>query len=158
MVSASSWILSCNPNPDDPIPFPPIDVESPEGLFGGLPFEHSDRGREQIAGYANVSYRFNNVEIAGGVRVDNWKSERTNYRFSAHPRRHLSGRQEETEVLGRGSIAMFFDDDRSMVYGTVSQGFEPGDFNCCGQDFVACRFRTGRGDAIRTRLQGAVAG
>ena len=131
---------SCNPNPDDPIPFPPLDVDSPEGLFGGLPFEHSDRGREQIAGYANVNYRFNNVEVAGGVRVDNWKSERTNYSestgfsFFLVP---LHGKQEETEVLGRGSISMFFDEDRSMVYGTVSQGFEPGDFNCCGQDFVA---------------------
>ena len=130
----------CNPNPDDPIPFPSIDEDSPAGLFGGLPFEHSDRGREQIAGYANVNYRFNNVEVAGGVRVDNWKSERTNYsestNFSFFPV-PLYGKQEETEVLGRGSIAMFFDEDRSMVYGTVSQGFEPGDFNCCGQDFVA---------------------
>ena len=57
------------------------------------------------------------------MRVDNWKSKRTNRDTG------ISGRQEETEVLGRGSIAMFFDDDRSMVYGTVSQGFEPGDFN-----------------------------
>jgi iron complex outermembrane receptor protein len=129
---------SCNPTPDDPIPFPPIDVDSPEGLFGGLPFEDSDRGREQIAGYANVSYRFNNVEIAGGVRVDNWKSDRTNYSADLGPvPAPLYGKQEETEVLGRGSIAMFFDDDRSMVYGTVSQGFEPGDFNCCAQSFVA---------------------
>ena len=132
---------SCNPNPDDPIPFPRIDEDPPEDtvVLAG-PFEHSDRGREQIAGYANVNYRFNNVEVAGGVRVDNWKSERTNYSESTNftffdvP---LYGKQEETEVLGRGSIAMFFDEDRSMVYGTVSQGFEPGDFNCCGQDFVA---------------------
>ena len=128
----------CNPTPDDPIPFPSIDEDSPDGLFGGLPFEDSDRGREQIAGYANVSYRFNNVEIAGGVRVDNWKSDRTNYSADLGPvPAPLYGKQEETEVLGRGSIAMFFDDDRSMVYGTVSQGFEPGDFNCCAQTFVA---------------------
>lgn len=128
----------CNPNPDDPIPFPSIEEDSPAGLFGGLPFEHSDRGREQIAGYANVSYRFNNVEVAGGVRVDNWKSERTNYSadLGGLPA-PLYGKQEETEVLGRGSISMFFDEDRSMVYGTVSQGFEPGDFNCCAQSFVA---------------------
>ena len=128
----------CNPNPDDPIPFPSIEEDSPDGLFGGLPFEHSDRGREQIAGYANVSYRFNNVEVAGGVRVDNWKSDRTNYSADLGPLpAPLYGKQEETEVLGRGSIAMFFDEDRSMVYGTVSQGFEPGDFNCCAQSFVA---------------------
>ena len=128
----------CNPNPDDPIPFPSIEEDSPAGLFGGLPFEHSDRGREQIAGYANVSYRFNNVEVAGGVRVDNWKSERTNYSadLGGLPA-PLYGKQEETEVLGRGSISMFFDEDRSMVYGTISQGFEPGDFNCCAQSFVA---------------------
>ena len=124
MVSASSWI---------PVAIQTRMIQShshrltrisPAGLFGGLPFEHSDRGREQIAGYANVNYRFNNVEVAGGVRVDNWKSERTNYsestNFSFFPV-PLYGKQEETEVLGRGSIAMFFDEDRSMVYGTVSQ-------------------------------------
>ena len=130
---------SCNPNPGAPIPFPRIDENPPEDtvVLAGQ-FEYSDRGREQIAGYANVSYRFNNVEIAGGVRVDNWKSERTNYSADLAPLlAPLYGRQEETEVLGRGSIAMFFDEDRSMVYGTVSQGFEPGDFNCCAQDFVA---------------------
>ena len=130
---------SCNPNPDDPIPFPRIDEDPPgDTVVLAGQFEYSDRGREQIAGYANVSYRFNNVEIAGGVRVDNWKSDRTNYSADLAPLpAPLYGRQEETEVLGRGSIALFFDDDRSMVYGTVSQGFEPGDFNCCAQTFVA---------------------
>ena len=131
----------CNLNLDDPAPFPAIDEDPPGDsleVVGAAPFEHSDRVREQIAGYANVSYRFNNVEIAGGVRVDNWKSERTNYSADNAPLpAPIYGRQEETEVLGRGSIAMFFDEDRSMVYGTVSQGFEPGDFNCCNQDFVA---------------------
>ena len=130
---------SCNPNPDDPVPFPRIDEEPPEDtvVLVGL-FEHSDRAREQVAGYASVSYRLSNVEVAGGVRVDNWKSERTNYSADLAPLPvPLYGRQEETEVLGRGSISMFFDEDRSMVYGTVSQGFEPGDFNCCAQDFVA---------------------
>ncbi|MDE0512747.1 MAG: TonB-dependent receptor [Gammaproteobacteria bacterium] len=118
---------------------PPLDADTPGDLCEGTClFEYSDRGREQIAGYANVSYRFNNVEIAGGVRVDNWKSERTNYSADlALLPVPLYGQQEETEVLGRGSIAMFFDEDRSMVYGTVSQGFEPGDFNCCAQSFVA---------------------
>lgn len=130
---------SCNPNPDDPLPFPGIDEDPPEDtvVLAGL-FEHSDRSREQIAGYASLSYRMSNVEIAGGVRVDNWESERTNYSADLAPlATPLYGQQEETEVLGRGAVSMFFDEDRSMVYGTVSQGFEPGDFNCCAQDFVA---------------------
>jgi len=74
-------------------------------------------------GFANASYRSNNLEIAGGFRVDRWESKRIN-RDSG-----ITGKQEETEVLGRGSATWFFDDDRSMVYGLVSQGFEPGDFN-----------------------------
>ena len=117
----------------------PLDADTPADICeGNCPFEHSDRSREHIAGYASVSYRFNNVEIAGGMRVDNWESERTNFSADNAPLpAPITGRQEETEVLGRGSIAMFFDEDRSMVYGTVSQGFEPGDFNCCAQSFVA---------------------
>jgi len=104
-----------------PVP-PPLDATE-QALLVALPFEDSLRKREQVAGFANASYRWNNLELAGGIRVDRWESERTN-RDS-----NISGRQAETEVLGRGSIARFFNDDRSMVYGLVSQGFEPGDFN-----------------------------
>lgn len=104
-----------------PVP-PPLDATE-SALVVALPFEDAHREREQVAGFANASYRWNNLEIAGGFRVDDWESERTN-RDSA-----ISGRQAETEVLGRGSIAWFFDDNRSMVYGLVSQSFEPGDFN-----------------------------
>ena len=99
---------------------PPGDEEA---IIVVIPFEKSYGRREQIAGYANFSYRMSNIEIGGGVRVDNWDTKRINYDSN------VSGQQEETEVLGRGSIAMFFDEDRSMVYGTVSQGFEPGYFN-----------------------------
>ena len=148
----------CNPNPDDPIPFPSIEEDSPNGLFGGLPFEHSDRGREQIAGYANVSYRFNNVEVAGGVRVDNWKSDRTNYSADLGPLpAPLYGKQEETEVLGRGSIAMFFDEGpihgvRDRLPGFRARRFQLLCAILCGQ------FCGGKSDAIRNRLQGAVDG
>ena len=105
-----------------PVP-PPLDATESALLIPPDPFEDSDRERQQLAGFANVSYRWTNLELAGGVRVDRWEADRTN-RLTA-----ISGSQEETEVLGRGSLAWFFDDDRSMVYGLVSQGFEPGDFN-----------------------------
>ena len=114
---------SCNPNPDDPIPFPSLEEDSPEGLFGGIPFENLREKREQVAGYANFSYRMNNIEIGGGLRVDRWDFDATNHDSST------SGSQSNTEVLGRASVSMFFDEDRSMVYALFSQGFEPGSFN-----------------------------
>ena len=138
----------CNPNPDDPLPYPSIDDEMnpPEGFPIVAPFEKSHRKREQIAGYANFSYRMSNIEIAGGVRVDNWKSKRSNFDSG------ISGSQEETEVLGRGSIAMFFDEDRSMVYGTVSQGFEPGDFNLTNFEGVDSLFGYGEERATQYEI------
>ena len=130
------------------LPSPGPAEQGPSMLFGPQPstFEDSHRKREQIAGYASVSYRMNNIEVGGGVRVDNWKSKRTN-RDSG-----ISGSEEETEVLGRGSIALFFDDDRSMVYGTVSQGFEPGDFNLTNFEGVDSLFGYGREKATQYEL------
>lgn len=104
-----------------PVP-PPLDATE-SALFVAVPFENTLRERQQLAGFANASYRSNNLEIAGGIRVDRWESERINRDAN------ISGRQAETEVLGRASATWFFDDDRSMMYGLVSQGFEPGDFN-----------------------------
>lgn len=115
---------SCNPNPDDPLPYPRIDEDPPEDtVVVVVPFENLREKREQVAGYANFSYRMNNIEIGGGVRVDRWDFDATNHDSDS------SGSQSNTEVLGRASVSMFFDDDRSMVYALFSQGFEPGSFN-----------------------------
>ena len=115
---------SCNPNPDDPIPYPRIDEDPPEDtVVVVVPFENLREKREQVAGFANFSYRMSNIEIGGGVRVDRWDFDATNHDSDS------SGSQSNTEVLGRASVSMFFDDDRSMVYATFSQGFEPGSFN-----------------------------
>ena len=124
---------------------PPLDATE-QALLVALPFEDSLRKRQQVAGFANVSYRWNSLELAGGVRVDRWESERTN-RDTV-----ISGRQAETEVLGRGSIAWFFDDDRSMVYGLVSQGFEPGDFNLTNFDGVDSLFGFGPEEATQYEI------
>ena len=115
---------SCNPNPDDPLPYPRIDEDPPEDtVVVVVPFENLREKREQVAGFANFSYRMSNIEIGGGVRVDRWDFDATNHDSDS------SGSQSNTEVLGRASVSMFFDDDRSMVYATFSQGFEPGSFN-----------------------------
>ena len=59
------------------------------------------------------------------------------------------------------SIAMFFDDDRSMVYATFSQGFEPGEFQLFDLEGrtplwpVSCQEEATQ---VRNRLQGEVAG
>ena len=91
--------------------------------FSADPFERSKRERESIAGFANASYRWNDLEFAAGLRVDHWDSERENRASGS------SDSQDETETLFRGSVSYFLDDDRSMVYALYSQGFEPGDFN-----------------------------
>ena len=143
---------SCNPNPADPVPFPPLDSEPPESeVVVVAPFEDTHREREQLAGYANVSYRMNNLEIGGGVRVDRWESERNN-RVDG-----VFGRQAETEVLGRGSLAWFFDEDRSMVYGLFSQGFEPGDFNV-GQGSLSVGYGAEEATQYEIGYKGRLAG
>ncbi|TDJ67877.1 MAG: TonB-dependent receptor [Proteobacteria bacterium] len=103
-------------------PAPPLLDATESALAVALPFEDSHREREQYAGYANSSYRWNDFEIAAGFRVDRWEAERTN-RDSG-----VSGRQAKTELLGRASLAWYVN-DRSMLYANASQGFEPGDFN-----------------------------
>ncbi|MFQ6004867.1 MAG: TonB-dependent receptor [Woeseia sp.] len=111
-----------------PVP-PPLDPTEPE-VLAAVPWEYSRRDREQTAGFANFSYRANSLEFSAGVRIDRWESNRcviaTAGVVNSPP---FCGSASETETLGRASVAWFSDDERSMVYGTISQGFEPGDFN-----------------------------
>lgn len=86
-------------------------------------FEDRLRKREQLAGFANASYRAGNWEFGGGLRVDQWEADVTN-RASG-----LSGQQDDTEVLPRASVSYFFGEEGSNVYANVAQGFEPGSFN-----------------------------
>lgn len=110
------------------------------------PFEFSRREREQLAGFANLGYRWGNLEVAAGMRVDRWKSERRNLASM------VDGTQSDTEVLGRGSLAWFFDEDRSMAYALVSQGFEPGDFNLTNFQGVDSLFGYGPEEATQYEL------
>ncbi len=127
-----------------PVP-PPLDP-SESALLVALPFENSIRERDQVAVYGNFSYRWDKFELSGGVRVDDWESNRLNRESG------LSGNQSDTEVLGRVSLARFFDDDRSMVYGLISQGFEPGDFNTENLPGVGSLFSFGPEDATQFEI------
>ncbi|GEM_PF-340917 len=124
---------------------PPLDATE-SALFVAVPFENTHREREHIAGFANFSYGWDSFEIAGGFRVDRWESERSNRDLG------IASGQSDTEVLGRGSISYFFDDDRSMVYALVSQGFEPGDFNVSNLTGQTSLFAYGPEDATQVEI------
>jgi iron complex outermembrane receptor protein len=91
-------------------------------LLVALPFELSRRERQQRAAFANVSYSWGQFELGAGVRLDHWESKRSNLDSG------LSGKESNTEVLGRLSLS-WMPDEFNMIYATLSQGFEPGDFN-----------------------------
>jgi outer membrane receptor protein involved in Fe transport len=86
-------------------------------------FEDRLRRREQVAAFANASYRFGDWEVGAGVRIDRWDADVTN-RASG-----ISGQQDDVEFLLRASLAYFLGDEGSNFYANVSQGFEPGSFN-----------------------------
>lgn len=92
-------------------------------ILAVVPFEVSRRFRQQKAVFANLSYSIGSFELSGGVRVDGTTSKRENLDTG------LSGRDTETVVLGRGSLSWSSDNGNTLLYGTFSQGFEPGDFS-----------------------------
>ena len=89
-----------------------------------LPFEFRRRDKSHLAGFANVTYDFEEWEVALGIRVDRWKNKSLN--FALDP--PISGGLEETEVLPRGSVTRWLNDD-NMIYATIAFGYEPGGLN-----------------------------
>ena len=87
-----------------------------------LPFEFRRRDKSHLAGFANVTYDLDQWEFALGIRVDRWKNKSLNYDVG------LSSGLEKTEVLPRGSISRWLNDD-NMIYFTVAFGYEPGGLN-----------------------------
>lgn len=107
-----------DPGTCDPLP----GLESSE-LLVALPFEFSRRTREQRAVFGNFTYRLSDqLELSAGLRIDDWESTRTNLDTD------ISGSLGDTETLIRASLT-WFPSDSTTIYGTFSQGFEPGDFN-----------------------------
>ncbi|MEL7444737.1 MAG: TonB-dependent receptor plug domain-containing protein [Pseudomonadota bacterium] len=109
----------------------PTISQNDDVVLAEVPFEVSNRTREQIAGFLNASYEFGQFELSGGLRVDNTTSTRDNLDTG------FSGEVDETVVLGRASLAWSSPDDNTLLYATFSQGFEPADFslsNLTGQN------------------------
>jgi len=89
-----------------------------------VPFEVSRREREQLAAFANASYKLGGgFEIGGGLRIDRTTSRRANLASG------LSGSVAETVVLGRASASWTNPDETTLLYVSFSQGFEPADFS-----------------------------
>ncbi|MEE8094204.1 MAG: TonB-dependent receptor plug domain-containing protein [Gammaproteobacteria bacterium] len=117
-------------DPTTGLPVPPPNDGTEPDLVVAVPWEYSARERTQTAGFGNFSYRSGNIEFSAGVRFDNWESERcVDWTAGVENSPAFCGSQDDTETLGRASVAWFTNDDRGMFYGTFSQGFEPGDFN-----------------------------
>ena len=112
------------------IPVPPLLDPFETAVLVALPWEYSARERTQTAFFGDFTYRAGQVEFSAGVRFDDWKSDRcVDWTAGVENSPAFCGSQSETETLGRASVAWFTDDDKGMFYGTISQGFEPGDFN-----------------------------
>ncbi|MCZ6770474.1 MAG: TonB-dependent receptor, partial [Proteobacteria bacterium] len=117
-------------DPTTGLPVPPPNDGTEPDLVVALPWEFSDRERTQFAGYGSFSYRTGQFEFGGGLRLDNWQSDRcVDATAGAVNVPAFCGSQDDTETLVRASVSWFTNDDRGMFYGTFSQGFEPGDFN-----------------------------
>ncbi|MYD99247.1 MAG: TonB-dependent receptor [Gammaproteobacteria bacterium] len=86
------------------------------------PFEKRNREKSHFGAFANATYSVDNWEFSAGLRLDQWSNDTENWDTG------LLGDQSGTEVLPRVSATLWLDDN-SMVYGTVSRGYEPGGFN-----------------------------
>ncbi|WP_394729402.1 TonB-dependent receptor [Altererythrobacter sp. GH1-8] len=114
----------------DPGTCPPLSANDDE-ILAEVPFEVSRRNREQLAAFVNASYSIGQIELSGGLRIDNTTSKRDNLDTG------ISGDADETVLLGRASISWSNADETALLYGTFSQGFEPADFslsNLTGSD------------------------
>lgn len=94
-----------------------------ENSFIEVPLEHRDEQRKSYAAFGTATYRFGDFELEGGLRVEQWEVETTNFAAG------ISGKQDSTEILPKASLTYFFDRDRSMIYGSFARGFHPGGFN-----------------------------
>ena len=90
-------------------------------------FEYRRRDKSHLAAYGNVTYDFDEWEVALGIRIDQWKNKSLNYDAG------ISSGLKETEVLPRGSVTRWLNED-SMIYATIALGYEPGGLNI-GADF-----------------------
>ncbi len=94
-----------------------------EQLSLRTPFEMRDRDKSHLAAFANMTTALDEAwELGLGLRIDRWKNESTNLDSG------LSSDKSDTEILPKLSLSRS-GDNGSIVYFTVSQGYEPGGYN-----------------------------
>ncbi len=86
------------------------------------PFEKRIRDKSHIAAFINATWDTGQWDLGVGLRVDRWDND--TLRFSTNHTGSASG----TEVLPRVSVTRWLSEE-SMLYATVSRGYEPGGFN-----------------------------
>ena len=86
------------------------------------PFEKRMRDKSHLAAFVNVTYVLGDWELGVGLRGDRWAND--TLRFSTNHRADDGG----TKLLPRVSLTRWLSES-SMLYGTISHGYEPGGFN-----------------------------
>ena len=86
------------------------------------PFEKRQRDKSHLAAFINATYALGDWELSLGLRGDRWEND--TLRFSTNHRADDGG----TELLPRVSLTRWLSES-SMLYGTMSRGYEPGGFN-----------------------------
>lgn len=92
------------------------------GQYVLTPFEKRMRDKSHLAAFINATYDMGDWDLSVGLRADRWKND--TLRFSTNH----TGSDSGTEILPRVSVTRWLNED-SMLYGTVSLGYEPGGFN-----------------------------
>ena len=90
-----------------------------------VPAKQDNTETTHLAGFGNITYTTGPWEIGFGLRVDSWERKKVvpaNVTESGLPH---ANKVDGTEVLPRLSISRTLDDD-TMLYFTVSKGYEPG--------------------------------
>lgn len=86
------------------------------------PFEMRDRDKSHLAAFANMTRTYDDWELGLGLRIDRWENESTNLDTG------LSSDKKDTEILPKFSLTRLREDD-SIIYLTISKGYEPGGYN-----------------------------
>ncbi len=93
-----------------------------------FPFENRYRERTNTAAFFTGSYSWGDWELGFGLRIDDWEADTLDRNAGLYATGVPYLKQGDTEVLPKISLSHFFA-DKTHLYASYSQGFEPGNFN-----------------------------
>lgn len=95
------------------------------GIDLTVPAKHDNTETTHLAAFGNLTYTTGPWEIGFGLRVDSWEREKLVPAEVTESGLDHANKVDGTEVLPRLSISRTMDDD-TMIYLTISKGYEPG--------------------------------